>query len=101
MTIHDIEYIQDNLQKEDLSEWQQVLYDFLGAEKYVELCRQFGGISTFSVNTIKTLEMTIKKRKIRADLDLYRSGDMSIKEIAIIHNVSQSTVYNMLAEENK
>lgn len=98
MVQNDIEYIKNNLQKEDLSVMQQELYDCLGMEYYMKLCNSFSG-ATITVATMETLRKSIAKRKIREDRSLYESGVIGINKLAKIHNVSSTTVYNILKEE--
>lgn len=91
----DIEYIKNNLRKEDLSVMQQELCDCLGIEHYIELCDSFGGAS-ITIATIETLRKAIVKRKIWEDRILYESGAVKIQQLAKMHNVCESTVYNIL-----
>ncbi len=94
-----IKYIKNNLCRDDLSSNQQELFDFLGAERYIEFCEEFGGTCSISVCKIDTIRKAIEKRKLIEDLDLYRSGCISIKQLAKMHQVSESTVYHILSEE--
>lgn len=91
-----IKYIRNNLRRDDLSAGQQELFNLMGAERYIEFCEHFGGTSSLPVYKIDTLKRAIEKRKLQEDLDLYKSGHMSIKQLAKIHQVSESTVYNIL-----
>ncbi len=96
----ELRYINDNLRREDLSPAQQELYDYLGRERYIEFCESFGGISLV-VSKLETLRKTIVKRQILEDMDLYESGKIGLKQLAKMHNVSSSTVYNILKEGKK
>ena len=91
-----LEYVRNNLHRDDISPLQQDLYDFLGAERYIEFCDQFGGMNAFYVNKMETLRTAIAKRKILEDKDLYESKCISTKQLAMMHDVSISTVYNIL-----
>ena len=96
--IETMEYIKNNLIRTDLSPNQQDLYDFMGAEQYIQFCEYFGGTCSLPVYKIDTLKKAIEKRKLEEDLDLYRSGYASIKQLAKMHQVSESTVYKLLSE---
>lgn len=98
MRQNDIEYIKNNIRREDLSIVQQELYDCLGIELYTELVCSFGG-SNITVPTLETLRKAIAKRKIREDRSLYESGEIRIPQLAKLHNVCESTVYNILKED--
>lgn len=98
MVQNDIEYIKNNLQKEDLSVMQQELLDCLGMESYMKLCDSFGG-SNITVTTMETLRKSISKRKILEDRILYESGVLSLHQLAKTHNVCSSTAYKILKEE--
>ena len=93
-----IKYIKKNLHRGDLSPNQQDLYDFMGAEQYIKFCEYFGGTCSLPVYKIDTLKKAIEKRKLKEDLDLYRSGHASIKQLAKMHQVSEGTVYKLLSE---
>lgn len=95
-----IKYIRNNLRRDDLSTVQQDLYDFMGAEKYIEFCDYFGGSHVF-VYMIDTLKKAIEKRKLKEDLDLYKSGFANVKQLAKMHQVSDGTVYKLLSEGKK
>ena len=96
-----VKYIKNNLCRDDLSANQQDLFDFMGAERYIEFCEYFGGTCSLPVYKIDTLKRAIEKRKLKDDLNLYRSGCVSIKQLAKMHQVSESTVYNILSEGKK
>lgn len=96
----ELRYIKDNLRREDLSPVQQDLYDVIGIEKYLELCDSFGG-SAITLCKLETLRKTIAKRLILEDRDLYDSGMVRITQLAKIHSVCESTVYNILREGRK
>lgn len=98
MVLNDTEYIKNNLRRGDLSDTQQELYDCLGIEFYIKLCDSFGG-ANITVATMETLRKSIAKRKIREDRSLYESGGVKIQQLAKMHNVCKSTVYNILREE--
>ncbi len=93
----ELRYIKEHLRREDLSPVQQDLYDVLGAEQYLELCDHFGG-SNITICKLETLRKTIAKRLILEDRKLYETGKVRIPQIAKMHNVSESTVYNILTE---
>lgn len=96
-----IQYIKNNLHRGDLSANQQDLFDFMGAERYVEFCEYFGGTSSLPVYKVETLKKAIEKRKLLEDLVLYRSGCVSIKQLAKMHQISESTVYHILSGSKK
>lgn len=98
MVQNDIEYIKNNLKKEDLSVRQQELCDCLGIDSYIELIHSFGGV-TITVATMETLRKSIAIRKIREDRSLYESGAVKLQQLAKMYNVSSATVYNILKEE--
>lgn len=96
-----MQYIKNNLRRDDLSANQQDLFDFLGTERYIEFCEYFGGTSSLPVYKIDTLKKAIEKRKLMEDLDIYRSGIVSIKQLAKMHQISESTVYHILSRSKK
>lgn len=96
----ELRYINDNLRREDLSAVQKDLYDVLGVEKYLELCNSLGG-SNITICKLETLRKTIAKRQILEDRELYDSGRIRIPHLAKIHNVCESTVYNILTKGKK
>lgn len=96
----DLRYVKENLRRDDLSPIQQDLYDVLGIEQYLELCDHFGG-SNITLCKLETLRKAIAKRLILEDRELYENGRVRIPQIAKMHNISESTVYNILTGGKK
>ncbi len=93
----DLRYIKENLRREDLSPVQRDVFDVLGIQKYLELCDSLGG-SSFTLCKLETLKKSIARRRILEDRALYDSGTVRIPQLAKIHNVCETTVYNTLRE---
>lgn len=96
----ELRYINDNLRREDLSPAQQELYDYLGRERYIDFCSYFGG-TNLSVYKLDTLKRRIGKRRLKEDLSLYRSGCVSLSQLARMYQITERTVYLILAEGKK
>lgn len=96
----DLRYIKEHLRREDLTPAQREVYDILGIQKYLELCDYFGG-GNINLCKLDTLRKKIVKRCILEDKALYNSGSVRINQIANMHNVCRSTVYNILKEGKK
>ncbi len=88
------DFIRENLREEDLSQEQQTLLEFLGMEKYLEMCERFGGAS-FSTVKLETLCCLSAKRKILENREVYRNMKLTNKQLAAMYGISLSTVYNI------
>lgn len=84
--------ILENLTVDDLGENQKLLFEILGREKYIEVCRMFGG-SQICIPLDETLRRNIIKRKILEKKEMFQSGKITKEQLARMYNVSVTFVY--------
>lgn len=94
----DKESLLENLTIDDLKEKHRLLFELLGKEKFIETCKALGGYN-ITIPQEKTLYTEIAKRKIRGSKDLVQSGVMTVQQLAVMYNVHQSFVYQLLKDE--
>lgn len=82
MKTADSEYIKKNLLRSDLTPTQQMLFDFLDVDLYVNYCETFSDLTSVPVAKIDTLNRAIVGRKINENMNLYTSGSVSARKIA-------------------
>lgn len=84
--------ILENLTVDDLGENQKLLFEILGKETYIEVCRMFGG-GQICIPLEETLRRNIIKRKILEKKELFQSGKITKEQLARMYNVSVTFVY--------
>ena len=89
----DIRLLMDNIGSEDLPDNWQALADAIGIVNVLKLCKSFGGTSLY-VPKVDSVIAPAKKRIILKKFD-----GSNHKELAMRFDVSERSVYEIVAEE--
>lgn len=79
---------------EDLQDRHQKYAEVIGVENMIKLSQMFGGSSIY----IPQPDELIKNKRYRAIVEDYEEGKGSIKQLAQMYQVSESTVYRLVRD---